>query len=92
VNGVTTCTEGSSAASQDVLISAVDRDAETADSNAMFFARLLFGIAGPALIGALQELLHVHPQLAGADRSPEGEELDDYAEYADASRAYESVL
>jgi hypothetical protein len=67
---VLTWTEDSSAAGQPVLVSAVDRVAEAADSRAVFFAGVLAGIAGSAFIGALQELLHVHPQHAGRRRHP----------------------
>jgi len=63
-------TEDASAAEQPVLVSAVDRGAETADSRAVFFAGVQAGIAGSAFIGALQELLHVHPQLPGRRRHP----------------------
>lgn len=54
-------TETSAAAAQHVQISAVNRSAQIDNSNRTFFAGLLFGVAGGALVGALQESLHVHP-------------------------------
>ena len=62
-------TESSSATAQDIPIAAIDRAAETADSNRTFVAGLLFGIAGGAGIAGLQELLHVHPRVRGSGRS-----------------------
>jgi hypothetical protein len=50
---------------QALPISAANRAAQLSDSNRTFFSGLLFGIAGGALVGFLQELLHVHPQVLG---------------------------
>ncbi len=50
---------------QAIPVSAANRGAQLSDSNRTFFAGLLFGIAGGALVGFLQELLHVHPQVLG---------------------------
>ena len=63
-----TWSEDSAAARQPVLVSAVDRGAETADSHAVFFAGVFTGISGSAVVGTLQEVLHVHPKLPGRRR------------------------
>src|SRR5262249_293312 len=67
-------TEESAAAGRPVLVSAVDRDAEKAESTATFCAGVFAGIAGSAFIGAVQELRHdVQAQQGGVERAGSGE-------------------
>jgi len=51
---------------QAIPVSAANRAAQLGDSNRTFAAGVLSGIAGGALVGFLQELLHVHPQVVGS--------------------------
>jgi hypothetical protein len=44
-------------------IIAVNANAQSSDATRTFFAGAIVGIAGAALIGGIQELLHVHPQV-----------------------------